>query len=82
MEVKIKSIAFQFRNQISRRRVKVTMKSGNKIYIVPCHESWEQYGGIYEELQKTCGLADKCNGWLHGGKMPKFGGYLVDLINS
>ena len=82
MEVKIKRIDFQFRNQPARRRVKVTMKSGNKIYIIPCHESWEQYGGLLEELQKTSELADRCNGWLHGGKMPKFGSYLGKLINS
>lgn len=82
MEVKIKSISFQYVNQPARRRVKVSMKSGNNIYIVPCHESWEQYGGFFEELQHTVDLADKCNGWLHGGKMPKFHGYLVDLVNS
>lgn len=82
MEAKIKSIHFQYVNQVSRRRIKVTMKSGNKIYIEPCYESWQQYGGCLEELQRTCDLAQKCNGWLHGKKMPKFGGCLCDLINS
>lgn len=80
MEVKIKSIAFQYANQPARRRVKVTMKSGNKIYIIPCYESWEQYGGFLEELQRTVDIAEKCNGWLHGEEMPKFHGYLADLI--
>lgn len=63
---KITKVEFQYQNQPNRRRIKVTMSSGNKIYIVRCYESWEQYGGITEELWLTMPIAERNNAWLHG----------------
>ena len=62
----IKKVEFLYQNQPSRRKIKVTMKSGSKIYIEACYESWEQYGGTNEELWKTVPIAEKYNAWLHG----------------
>jgi hypothetical protein len=67
---KIKKVELLFVNQPSRRKVKVTMTSGNKVYIEPLYESWQQYGGVLPELKLTVGLADKYNDWLHGGPLP------------
>ena len=66
---KIKKIEFQFQNQPSRRRIKVTLTSGSKVYIDRCHESWEQYGGTTDELMRTMPIAKRYNGWLHGGTL-------------
>lgn len=63
---RIRNVQFQYVNQPARRRIKVEMTSGNSIYIVRCYESWEQYGGILEELQLTMPIAEKYNDWLHG----------------
>lgn len=62
----IKKVEFLYQNQPKRRKIKVTMKSGNIVYIERCYESWEQYGGTTAELYETMPIADEYNGWLHG----------------
>lgn len=64
--LKIKKIDFLYTNQPSRRKIKVTLENNTKIYIESCHESYEQYGGITDELSLTVPVADKYNSWLHG----------------
>ena len=63
---KIKKVEFLYQNQPKRRKVKVTMTSGNVIYIESCYESWQQYGGTEDELWETVSIAEKYNAWLHG----------------
>ena len=63
---KIKKVEFLYINQPSRRKIKVTMTSGNIIYIESYYESWQQYGGTADELWQTVSLANEYNGWLHG----------------
>lgn len=62
----IRKVEFLYQNQPSRRKIKVTMKSGNKVYIESCYESWQQYGGTQDELLYTMPIAEKYNAWLHG----------------
>ena len=64
--LKIKKIELVGENRPKNRKVKVTLTNGTKITIVPCHESWEQFGGTTEELRVTVPVADKYNAWLHG----------------
>ena len=66
MSSNIKNIEFLYRNQPSRRKIKVTLKNGTRIYIEACYESWQQYGGTTEELWLTVPIAEKYNAWLHG----------------
>jgi len=65
---KIKKIEKLYENQPSRRKIKVTLTNGTRIYIEKCYESWEQYGGTAEELKLTVPVANKYNAWLHGGR--------------
>ena len=65
-KIKIKKVEKLFENQIKRRKVKVTLSNKTVIYIVPCYESWEQYGGTVNELKLTVCVAEKYNRWLHG----------------
>ena len=51
---------------VKKREVIVTMKSGSKIHIISCCESWQQYGGTLDELRETVSVAKKFNKWLHG----------------
>ena len=67
-KLKIKKIEFLYEKQPNRREVKVTLNNGTKIHIVKCYESWEQFGGTIDELRVTVPIAEKYNGWLHGGK--------------
>lgn len=53
-------------NDKANRELKITMKSGSEIHVVPCHKSWEQYGGLLEEEQAAVDIANKYNDWLHG----------------
>lgn len=62
----IKKVEFLYQNQPNRRKIKVTLTSGNVVYIVRCYESWEQYGGTEDELWKTMPIAERNNRWLHG----------------
>ena len=62
----IKKVEFQYQNQPSRRRIKVTLTNGTRIFIESCYEGWQQYGGTTEELSLTMHLAEKYNDWLHG----------------
>lgn len=66
IESVIKNVKFQYVNVPSRRHIKVAMTSGNIITIVPCYESYEQFGGFDAELWKTLPIAKKYNDWLHG----------------
>ena len=66
MDYKIKKVELLYQNQVARRKVKVTLTNGTKIYIIPCYESWEQYGGTESELWTTLPIAEKYNKWLHG----------------
>lgn len=52
------------------REVLVTLNNGTEIHIVPCHESWEQFGGTIDELYTTVDVAEAYNNWLHGGDEP------------
>lgn len=67
--VKVKKIDFLYKNQVKRRKVKVTLSNGTVIYIVACYESWEQYGGTIDELKITVPIAEKYNRWLHGDNL-------------
>ena len=66
--LKIKKIELIGQNRPKTRKVKVTLTNGTKITIIPCHESWEQFGGTTEELRVTVPVADKYNAWLHGAE--------------
>ena len=66
--LKIKKIELIGQNRPKTRKVKVTLTNGTKITIVPCCESWEQYGGTTDELRVTVPVADKYNAWLHGAE--------------
>lgn len=66
MELKVKRIDFLYANQISRRKIKVTLSNKTVIYIESCYESWQQYGGTENELWLTVPIAEKYNNWLHG----------------
>lgn len=65
-DLKIRKIELLYVSQPSRRKVKVSLSNGTKIYIVPCYESWYQYGGTIEELGLTVDIAERYNNWLHG----------------
>ena len=65
-QISIKNIKFLYNNIPSRRKIKVTLTNNVIVYIVPCHESYEQYGGNSDELYITLPIAMKFNGWLHG----------------
>lgn len=66
MATKVRKIELLYVNQPNRRKVKVTLTNGTRIYIESCYESWQQYGGTTEELYLTMPIAEKYNGWLHG----------------
>ena len=53
-------------DKVEDREVKVTLSNGTEIHIVPCYESWQQYGGTTEELGLTVDIAGRYNAWLHG----------------
>jgi len=65
MKPKIKKIEFLYQNQVKRRAIKVTLSNKHKVYIYPCHESWEQVGP-YDDKFVTLPIAEKYNKWLHG----------------
>jgi hypothetical protein len=67
--IKIKKIELLYQNQVSRRKIKVTLTNGTIIYIEKCYESWQQYGGTTDELRLTVPIADAFNDWLHGGEI-------------
>lgn len=66
--LKIKKIELIGQNRPKNRKVKVTLTNGTKITIVPCCESWEQFGGTTDELRVTVPVADRYNAWLHGAE--------------
>ena len=67
-KLSIKKVEFLYENQPDRRKLKITLSNKTRIYVVPCHEAWEQYGGTIDELKLTMKTAEKYNKWLHGGK--------------
>lgn len=64
--MKIRRVDFLYANQVQRRKIKVTLTNGTRIYIESCYESWQQYGGTTEELCLTMPIAERNNEWLHG----------------
>lgn len=66
-EIKVRKVELLYVNQPARRKVKVTLTNGTRIYIERCHESWQQYGGTTEELWISMPIAEKYNDWLHEG---------------
>ena len=66
--ISIKKVEFLYENQLERRKLKITLSNKTKVYVEPCQESWEQYGGTVDELRITMPIAQKYNKWLHGGK--------------
>lgn len=69
MATKIRKIELLYVNQPNRRKVKVTLTNGTRIYIESCYESWQQCGGTTEELYLTMPIAEKYNEWLHGEEL-------------
>lgn len=65
-EPKIRKVEFLYVSQPKRRKIKVTLTNGTRIYIEPCYESWQQYGGTTDELCITMPIAERYNWWLHG----------------
>lgn len=63
---KIKSVALLYKNQPARRKIKVMLTNGTRIYIERLYESWQQYGGTIDELRVTVPMAERFNKWLHG----------------
>lgn len=66
-ELKVRKIELLYVNQPNRRKVKVTLTNGTRIYIERCYESWQQYGGTIDELRVSQPIAEKYNEWLHEG---------------
>lgn len=73
--IKIKSINFTH-DERGGREVHVDMSNGEVVKIAPCYESWEQYNAYRDTLSITVDVADRVNGWLHGGEEPN----VEDLI--
>lgn len=64
--VSVRKIELLNVDKVEDREVKVTLSNGTEIHIVACHESYEQYGGCVEELNKTIDIAERYKAWLHG----------------
>lgn len=64
--VSVRKIELLNGDKVEEREVKVTLSNGTEIHIVPCYESWQQYGGTTEELRLTVVIAERYNAWLHG----------------
>ena len=71
-ELAIRRIELLYVNQPNRRRVKVTLTNGTRIYIERCYESWQQWGGTTRELGLTVDVAEKYNNWLHEGNSEEY----------
>ncbi len=65
-EIKVLSITFVDSEVIEEREIKVKLNTGSEVTIIPCHSSWEQYGGSLMELRVTQQIAERYNDWLHG----------------
>ena len=65
-DVKVSKIELRGVSRKEKRSVKATLTNGTGITIVPCYESWEQYGGTRDELYITVPVAERYNAWLHG----------------
>jgi len=59
---------------LESRQLRITLNTGSEITAEACHESWEQWGGIHEELCFTQSIVETHNDWLHGGELPFSGG--------
>ena len=66
-EIKISKVELQYWSQPKRRRIKVHLSNGTKVYIERSWEAWQQYGGTTQELFITQPIARDYNGWLHEG---------------
>lgn len=55
------------------REARIITDDGECVHVIPCYESWEQFNASrFETLQLTVDYAEKMNGWLHGGREPRF----------
>lgn len=63
--LKVKKIELINVSEEEEREVQVTLSNGTVVHIVPCYESWQQYGGTIDELQVTMPIAEEYNAWLH-----------------
>lgn len=66
MKIEIEKISLVHDFVNNEREIKVNLSTGSEVTIIPCHESYEQYGGTLAELQVTCLVAEQYNAWLHG----------------
>lgn len=66
IEIGIVNVEKVNENDKANRELEITMTSGSVIHVLPCCESWQQYGGLLEEEWATVGVAKKYNKWLHG----------------
>ena len=66
-ELKVRKIELLYVNQPNRRKVKVTLTNGTRIYIERCYESLQQYCGTIDELRVSQPIAEEYNKWLHQG---------------
>lgn len=68
---RVLEVRFLKNDKRDEREIIAYLSNGAEIHIIPCHNSWEQYGGTIEDLQVTMSIARKHNAWLHGsGKNP------------
>lgn len=64
--IKIEHISLENVDEVSKREVLVELNTGSVVHICVCQESYEQYGGTYDELWVTLPVAEHYNDWLHG----------------
>lgn len=65
MKIEIEKISLVHDFVNNEREIKVNLSTGSEVTIIPCYESYEQYGGTLAELQVTYYVAEKYNAWLH-----------------
>jgi hypothetical protein len=66
----IKSIAYLYERQPSKRQLKIRLSNGTTIRAESCCESWQQWGGTTDDLFITMPIVEEHNAWLHGGDRP------------
>lgn len=66
----IRAIRYLYEKRPRQRQLRMTLSNGTKITAEACHESWQQWGGIVEELRVTMPIVEAHNEWLHGGARP------------
>ena len=79
MEIKIVTVEFIDNKNPEERVVKAELSNGTIVHIESCYESYQQWVESGETcdnhwksiLWYTVHLAERVNGWLHGGRKPK-----------